>query len=238
MASAGKSQCLKANHNSPNGKRRSEDDFDDYSTYVTRYRPEDLEKLAKCTKFNKKEIQLIYRGFKQRCPTGLVDEEGFKNIFTQFFPQGDATGYAHYVFNTFKHNHQGQICFEDFLVSLSTISRGSTQEKLQWIFGLYDVNQDGFITKPEMLEVVEAIYQMLGRQTVPQVPDNAAVEHVDKIFHLIDSNKDGAITMEELVTWVSRDDTFIQSLGMFDTVLYTCKDPSQPQPTKVPLSQP
>ncbi|CAL4214834.1 unnamed protein product, partial [Meganyctiphanes norvegica] len=120
--------------------------------------------------------------------------------------------------------------FKDFLASLSTISRGSTQEKLQWIFGLYDVNRDGFITKPEMVEVVDAIYQMLGRQTEPQVPANAASEHVERIFHLIDSNKDGAITMEELGNWVARDDTFIESLGMFDTVLYTSKEVSSTQP--------
>ena len=53
-----------------------------------RHRPEDLSTLAATTRFTKKEIQLIYRGFKQECPTGLVDEEGFKKIFSQFFPQG------------------------------------------------------------------------------------------------------------------------------------------------------
>lgn len=99
-----------------------------------RHRTEELAKLAKTTKFTKKEIQLIYRGFKQvslalvfyrsaasplshpracvymrkyitsqqraplvateslicqqECPTGLVDEDNFKAIFSQFFPQG------------------------------------------------------------------------------------------------------------------------------------------------------
>ncbi|KAK8730893.1 hypothetical protein OTU49_007683, partial [Cherax quadricarinatus] len=146
-----------------------EDDMEEFSLTVQRYRPEELHKLAKTTRFTKKEIQLIYRGFKQECPTGLVDEEGFKSIFDQFFPQGDAKQYAHYVFNTFKQNNHGQISFEDFLGALSTVSRGSTQEKLQWIFGLYDVNNDGLITKSEMVDVVTAIYQMMGRATEPLV---------------------------------------------------------------------
>ncbi|ROT84783.1 putative Kv channel-interacting protein 2-like [Penaeus vannamei] len=42
-----------------------QDDMDDLSLHVQRYRPEELDKLAKTTKFSRKEIQLIYRGFKQ-----------------------------------------------------------------------------------------------------------------------------------------------------------------------------
>ena len=58
------------------------------------------------------------------------------------------------------------------------------QEKLQWIFGLYDLNGDGLITKNEMLDVVTSIYEMLGRNTEPQVEENSAKEHVERIFHV------------------------------------------------------
>ncbi len=42
---------------------------------------------------------------------------------------------------------------QDFLQSLSQASRGTIQEKLRWIFGLYDLNGDGYITKAEMTSV-------------------------------------------------------------------------------------
>ncbi|KAJ9581344.1 hypothetical protein L9F63_023482, partial [Diploptera punctata] len=161
----------------------AEEELDEFNIHVARHRPEELAKLTKTTKFTRKEIQLIYRGFKQECPTGMVDEESFKNIFSQFFPQGDASQYAHYVFNTIKHNQTGKISFEDFLGILSKVSRGSVQEKLQWIFGLYDLNGDGLITKNEMLDVVTSIYEMLGRSTEPVVEEHSAKEHVEKIFH-------------------------------------------------------
>ncbi|XP_054291038.1 Kv channel-interacting protein 4-like [Macrosteles quadrilineatus] len=197
----------------------SEEELDQFNIHVARYRPEELNKLTKTTKFTRKEIQLIYRGFKQECPTGMVDEESFKHIFSQFFPQGDASQYAHYVFNTMKHTQTGKISFEDFLGILSKVSRGSVQEKLQWVFGLYDQNGDGLITKKEMLDVVTSIYEMLGRSTEPMVEENSAKEHVEKIFHLIDTNKDGVVTIDELVEWCSRDDQILQSLETLDTVL-------------------
>ncbi|XP_076262304.1 Kv channel-interacting protein 4-like isoform X4 [Rhynchophorus ferrugineus] len=161
----------------------------------------------------------MYRGFKQECPTGMVDEESFKHIFSQFFPLGDATNYAHYVFNTMKQKQTGKISFEDFLNILSKVSRGSIQEKLQWVFGLYDLNGDGLISKSEMIDVVTSIYEMLGRATQPAVEDNSAKDHVERIFHLIDTNKDGVITIEELINWVSRDERFLKSLETLDTVL-------------------
>lgn len=67
---------------------------------------------------------------------------------------------------------------------LSKVSRGSVQEKLQWVFGLYDLNGDGLITKTEMVDVVTSIYEMLGRATHPLVDDTSAKEHVEKIFHV------------------------------------------------------
>lgn len=43
----------------------SEEELDQFNIHVARYRPEELTKLTKTTKFTRKEIQLIYRGFKQ-----------------------------------------------------------------------------------------------------------------------------------------------------------------------------
>lgn len=48
----------------------------------------------------------------QECPTGLVDEDTFKLIYSQFFPQGDATTYAHFLFNAFDADGNGAIHFE------------------------------------------------------------------------------------------------------------------------------
>ncbi|XP_026570931.1 calsenilin [Pseudonaja textilis] len=55
-----------------------------------RHQPEGLDQLQLRTKFTKKELQSLYRGFKNECPSGLVDEETFKLIYAQFFPQGES----------------------------------------------------------------------------------------------------------------------------------------------------
>jgi len=197
----------------------TEEELDETLFSTLRYRPEELETLEQSTKFTRKEIQLIYRGFKQECPNGMVDEQSFKEIFVQFFPQGDASQYAHYVFKTFRNGSTGTINFEDFLQNLSQASRGTVQEKLRWIFCLYDLNGDGYISKAEMTSVAGAIYDMLGRHASPPIDDQTAGQHIDQIFHKIDVNQDGLITFEELSQWCTSEEQFIKSLGMLDTVL-------------------
>ena len=78
----------------------------------------------------------MYRGFKQECPNGAVNEDTFKEIYEKFFPYGskqnlndmpelikkitvtqkyiiysDVTSYAHHVFKAFDVNSTGSISF-------------------------------------------------------------------------------------------------------------------------------
>ncbi|KAJ3606023.1 hypothetical protein NHX12_028066 [Muraenolepis orangiensis] len=186
---------------------------------MTRHQPEGLDHLQAQTCFTRKELQSLYRGFKNECPSGLVDEETFKMIYSQFFPQGDATTYAHYLFNAFDVDRNGSIRFEDFVMGLSVLLRGSVTDKLRWAFNLYDINNDGYITKQEMLSIITSIYDMLGRFTCPNLPQEAPVDHVDQFFQKMDRNGDGVVTIEEFIETCQKDEGIMKSMQLFDHVI-------------------
>ncbi|XP_054729173.1 uncharacterized protein LOC129238163 [Anastrepha obliqua] len=183
-----------------------------------RYRPDSLSALSRTTRFTEDEIKRIYRGFKAECPTGVVKEDTFKLIYSQFFPQGaNPTLYAHYVFNTLDQDHSGIISFEDFVQGLSILSRGSVEEKLRWTFSLYDINGDGFITREEMTDIVTAIYELMGR-----LPDECPEEEkikckVDHIFQKMDKNGDGVVTLDEFLETCRSDEAISRSMSVFDS---------------------
>uniref|UniRef100_A0A7M4F537 Potassium voltage-gated channel interacting protein 2 n=1 Tax=Crocodylus porosus TaxID=8502 RepID=A0A7M4F537_CROPO len=148
------------------------------------HRPEGLEQLQEQTRFSRKELQVLYRGFKNECPSGLVTEESFKQIYSQFFPQGDSSTYAAFLFNAFDTDHDGSVSFEDFAAGLSIILRGSVDDRLSWAFNLYDLNKDGCITKEEMLDIMKSIYDMMGKCTYPAMREEAPHEHVESFFQV------------------------------------------------------
>uniref|UniRef100_A0A8C6KGH2 EF-hand domain-containing protein n=1 Tax=Nothobranchius furzeri TaxID=105023 RepID=A0A8C6KGH2_NOTFU len=183
---------------------------DDLEMTMVCHRPEGLDQLEALTNFNKRELQVLYRGFKNECPSGVVNEDTFKQIYSQFFPHGgevltvssaasDASTYAHYLFNAFDTGSTGSIKFEDFVTALSILLRGSVTEKLQWTFNLYDINRDGHINKEEMTDIVRAIYDMMGKYTYPVLKTDAPKQHVDAFFQKMDKNRDGVVTLDEFI---------------------------------------
>ncbi|KAF8794037.1 Kv channel-interacting protein 4 like protein [Argiope bruennichi] len=120
----------------------------------------------------------------RECPNGYVEEDTFRFIFSHFFPYGNASLYAHYVFRTFDQNKNGAITFKDFIQCLSVLCRGSIQEKLHWAFKLYDLNGDGRITKKELTDIICSVYALMGRKSFTGAEEKALREHVDKTFQV------------------------------------------------------
>lgn len=107
-------------------------------------------------------------GFLKDCPSGMLTKEEFQKIYRQFFPFGDPSSFADYVFNVFDSDKSGSIDFKEFICALSVTSRGKMEDKLDWAFQLYDIDGDGKISYDEMLAIVEAIYKMVTPPARPR----------------------------------------------------------------------
>ncbi|XP_065110879.1 Kv channel-interacting protein 4 [Paramisgurnus dabryanus] len=201
------------------GTLNSDNEDEDQESTTEQYHRENLEQLQSQTHFTKQELQLLYRGFKNDCPSGVVNEDTFKNIYAVFFPMGDASNYAYFLFNAFDKDQNGSLSFEELVCDLSVLLRGTTEEKLNWAFNLYDINKDGNITKEEMLDILKSIYDLMGKSIHPRLKEDAIRQHVKMFFQKMDINQDGVVTIDEFIDCCKKDENIMQSLKIFDNAV-------------------
>ncbi|KAI6173146.1 hypothetical protein M3Y98_01050800 [Aphelenchoides besseyi] len=176
--------------------------------------PEELDELETRTYFTRKELRKWYKDFIRDCPSGELKLEEFQNIYKQFFPNGDPSKFAAFVFNVFDDNRDGHISFKEFIAALSITSRGTLDEKLDWAFSLYDVDKDGYITKEEMANIVDAIYSMIGNMLELPKDEDTPQKRVEKIFSNMDLNCDEKLTRDEFKQGSKNDQWIVSALTM------------------------
>ena len=162
-----------------------------------------FEKIRSETKFTVGEIEDWYGWYKNvvsDSPRQCIDIVEFKKIFSQIYSSDVEDKYFEHLFRSFDTNGDEEIDFREYMVSLSTTARGSSTQKLEWAFRVYDINNDGFISRNEMMEMFSAMQKVICDFIPESGEECKKVEDlVDDIISKLDENHDGKVSLKEFV---------------------------------------
>uniref|UniRef100_A0A7S1C8Q8 EF-hand domain-containing protein n=1 Tax=Bicosoecida sp. CB-2014 TaxID=1486930 RepID=A0A7S1C8Q8_9STRA len=123
-------------------------------------------------------------------------EESDKELLDRLFTMFDDTG-------------DGQINFKEFVCGISTILRGTLEEKLTFSFHMFDVDNSGKVSPEEMKSVLHSM-----NNTVSYFGDEKADESkidtlVKEVFAEFDANHDGELSFAEYMHAVAAHPTLV-----------------------------
>ncbi|EFP05013.1 hypothetical protein CRE_03301 [Caenorhabditis remanei] len=189
----------------------------DTAPALERQRPPSIDYLFEITNFSRREIQQLYRSFKELWPNGTVALEQFQAIYASIFPNGDSKSYAELVFRNIDQTRVGSVTFLDFITNYSKIAKGTVDERLDWIFTLYDTNKSGYIAYNEIFHVVKSMYQMVDASLQPTALATICRQHVKIVFKNLNIANGGRINKEEFMQRCRADTEIVNTLEVFNS---------------------
>ncbi|MEE6508427.1 hypothetical protein FKM82_021164 [Ascaphus truei] len=164
-----------------------------------------LEELQLNTKYTQDELCAWYQSFLKECPTGRISKKQFESIYAKFFPDADPKAYAHHVFRSFDANNDGTLDFKEYIIALHMTSSGKANQKLEWAFCLYDVDGNGHISKPEVLEIITAIFKMINACDQKHLPEdeNTPEKRTNKIWDFFGKKDNDKLTEGEFIQGIT-----------------------------------
>lgn len=155
--------------------------------------------------------------FLKEYPKGCMDKKAFRKFIKIALPKINADKMEENLFRMYDTNMDGLISMEEFLIFYHICSEGTPEQNLQKIFRIFDVDNNGVISKPELAKLVKDMSGMMAMGA-----NNITVDElVESSWREMDSDRDNCISMDEFVTSVLRHDKFSKLLAIRVLDLFT-----------------
>lgn len=165
--------------------------------------PEQIDEIKTATEFSESELKRLFRKFKKLD----TDKSGSLSI-NEFLalPELEHNPLVHRVVHTFDIDKNGEVSFNEFIQSITMFidstknnNRNVINEKLNFTFRLYDVDNDGYISNADLFYVLKS---MVGNN----LNDTQLQQLVDRTIIKGDIDKDGKLSYNEYIAMVENTD--------------------------------
>jgi Ca2+-binding EF-hand superfamily protein len=179
--------------------------------------PELLNELNEQTDFTETEINKFYGEFIKDYPDGFIRFDEYKKKFFGKQPVSDK--YAEHLFKSIDLNKDDKIDFKEFLTSISiTSTRENFEDKIRFLFKIFDIDQDGYISLAEIIEMLSVMRNVI--QSIIKDDKNNDYKSpgkiTDEIFRKMDKNNDNLISLNEFIKAAKSDPKILFKLRFIE----------------------
>ncbi|CAO3594900.1 unnamed protein product [Absidia cylindrospora] len=173
--------------------------------------------LSQKTHFSRNEINHLRQNL-QTSSTNHVNHNGitedvFKETVKKCVPSVSSHDdiFLKRLYAAFDEDDTKSIDFDKFVDGLSIFMKGTSEEKLELSFKLYDVKHDGYLTRPDL----ERVMIQLSQAASDDDQTNEIKSMVDRMFDDLDVDGDGRLSFEEYKLSVMKEPLIVDFLEQF-----------------------
>jgi len=167
-----------------------------------------LEDISKTSGIEKEQVRQQCEAFLLKHPSGQMDKKDFKKFIKMALPKLNMKKMEENIFRMYDTNQDDHVSMEEFLIIYHVFSGGSPEENLQRLFRIFDVDNNGVISKNELKKLVKDMSSIIKENS----PDSDDVI-INSTFLEMDKDEDGSITKEEFCAAVLAQDKFSKFLA-------------------------
>ena len=153
----------------------------------------DFNRFAKFIHFSPFEIKEWSNSFKTLYPSGKMSLKDMEEFYSKLFPFGKVHNFCKRLFKNINIGQNTQIELNDLLISFTILFKGSSFERLRWIFRFYDSDNDGFICKEDMNSGMSILNEMISNSIFSEIEIKKIT---DEIFDIV-QNESGFLTLND-----------------------------------------
>ncbi|XP_046412761.1 EF-hand calcium-binding domain-containing protein 1 [Neodiprion virginianus] len=114
------------------------------------------------------------------------------------------------MFCCWDRDSEGAIRLEAWILGLDVFLRGTQREKLEFCFRIYDLNNDGYITKDEMFQLLK---NCLIKQPSEEDPDEGVRDLSELALRKLDVDRDGKVSFQDYETAIKEEPLLLEAFG-------------------------
>ncbi|KAJ5074993.1 sesquipedalian [Anaeramoeba ignava] len=170
-----------------------------------------IENFIAITNFSEYELKLMFSRFSKKFKQETMSRKQFnvlaKEMGISLQPKIDL------LFAGFDRFKKGKISFEDLVIALNSLTRGSIDDKIHFSFCVYDRANLGKIDSKSFSETVKILFSL--RLEKDKISKSELKKQSQQIFSNFDKDQDGFLSFEEFKNAVSLNPVIVECLGFF-----------------------
>jgi len=170
-----------------------------------------INQLIKSTRLPREEVILLMNRYERLCKKeeGKLHRIEFRDELNRSFNITDDI-LMDRVFKAFDKKSCGTLRQEDYVIGIAKFLNGTVDEQVQMAFDVYDLNNDGYISREEMFQLLKF---SLVKAPTEEDPDELVKELVEIIMKKLDYDHDGRVSLQDFRGAVSEEKLLLEALG-------------------------